>query len=106
MGHDKKQPSKVTPQIRSNKARATASLQRQAQEHPELLVVVAETDEIPGRVPGNLPGYVLQARWPSTKTGARVFIHRARKTCGRIKHGHMLKSLQGRPCKDSEKHET
>jgi len=36
LGHDKKQPSKVTPQIRSNKARATASLQRQAQEHPEL----------------------------------------------------------------------
>jgi hypothetical protein len=36
VGHDKKQPSKVTPQIRSNKARATASLQCQAQEHPEL----------------------------------------------------------------------
>ena len=36
VGHDKKQPSKVTPQIRSNKARATASLQCQAQERPEL----------------------------------------------------------------------
>ena len=36
VGHDNKQPIKVTPQIRSNKARATASLQRQAHEHPEL----------------------------------------------------------------------
>ena len=36
LGHDIKQPSKVTPQIRSNKARATASPQRQAEEHLEL----------------------------------------------------------------------
>ena len=72
---------------------------------PGALRHVDETAEIPGRVPGNLTGYVLQARYPSTKTGACVFIHRASKTCGRFKHGHMLRCLQGRPCKDSEKHE-
>ena len=36
LGHDIKQPSKVTPQIRSNTARATASPQSQAEEHLEL----------------------------------------------------------------------